>query len=169
MSNSNNMHKYDDIINLPHYTSSKRPRMAMIDRAAQFSPFAALTGYDAAVKETARLTEDWVELDEYRQSSNTFLLSVREHQPHQRYAVTYRKEKQNDFFLILTQLSLIRCQRSIPARKYWVATNTAMKTVRVNDGQENLIVLSLGQLAGIDGGTKLFSVMTAGQTGNLFD
>ena len=48
MSNSNNMHKYDDIINLPHYTSSKRPRMAMIDRAAQFSPFAALTGYDAA-------------------------------------------------------------------------------------------------------------------------
>lgn len=69
MSNSNNMHKYDDIINLPHYTSSKRPRMAMIDRAAQFSPFAALTGYDAAVKETARLTEDWVELDEYQKSA----------------------------------------------------------------------------------------------------
>ena len=58
---------------------------------------------------------------------------MRKHQPHQRYAVTYRKEKQNDFFLILTQLSLIRCQRSIPARKYWVATNMAMKTVRVND------------------------------------
>ena len=69
MSNSNNMHKYDDIINLPHYTSSKRPRMAMIDRAVQFSPFAALTGYDAAVKETARLTEDWVELDEYQKSA----------------------------------------------------------------------------------------------------
>ena len=69
MSNSNNMHKYDDIINLPHYTSSKRPRMAMIDRAAQFSPFAALTGYDAAAKETARLTEDWVELDEYQKSA----------------------------------------------------------------------------------------------------
>ena len=69
MSNSNNMHKYDDIINLPHYTSSKRPRMAMIDRAAQFSPFAALTGYDAAVKETARLTEDRVELDEYQKSA----------------------------------------------------------------------------------------------------
>ena len=69
MNNSNNMHKYDDIINLPHYTSSKRPRMAMIDRAAQFSPFAALTGYDAAVKETARLTEDRVELDEYQKSA----------------------------------------------------------------------------------------------------
>lgn len=51
MSNSNNTHKYDDIINLPHHTSPQRPRMAMIDRAAQFSPFAALTGYDAAVKE----------------------------------------------------------------------------------------------------------------------
>ena len=50
MSNSNNRHKYDDIINLPHHTSPTRPRMTMIDRAAQFSPFAALTGYDAAVK-----------------------------------------------------------------------------------------------------------------------
>ena len=69
MSNSNNTHKYDDIINLPHYTSSKRPRMAMIDRAAQFSPFAALTGYDAAVKETARLTKERVELDEYQKSA----------------------------------------------------------------------------------------------------
>lgn len=61
--------KYDDIINLPHHTSPTRPRMAMIDRAAQFSPFAALTGYDAAVKETARLTEDRVELDEYQKSA----------------------------------------------------------------------------------------------------
>ena len=69
MSNSNNTHKYDDIINLPHHTSPQRPRMAMIDRAAQFSPFAALTGYDAAVKETARLTEDRVELDEYEKSA----------------------------------------------------------------------------------------------------
>lgn len=57
--------KYDDIINLPHHTSPTRPRMSAIDRAAQFSPFAALTGYDAAVKETARLTEERIELDEY--------------------------------------------------------------------------------------------------------
>lgn len=55
---------YDDIINLPHHVSSTRPQMPMIDRAAQFSPFAALTGYDAAVKETARLTDARVELDE---------------------------------------------------------------------------------------------------------
>lgn len=46
---------YDDIINLPHHVSSKRPQMPMLDRAAQFSPFAALTGYDDAIHETARL------------------------------------------------------------------------------------------------------------------
>lgn len=59
------MGKYDKIINLSHHVSSTRPHMSMIDRAAQFSPFAALTGYDAAVKETARLAEQKIELDEY--------------------------------------------------------------------------------------------------------
>ena len=56
--------KYADIINMPHHTSNTKPRRTMINRAAQFSPFAALTGYDAAVKETARLTDDQIELDE---------------------------------------------------------------------------------------------------------
>jgi hypothetical protein len=55
---------YDDIIHLPHHRSSKHPPMPQADRAAQFSPFAALTGYDAAVKETARLTDRRIELDE---------------------------------------------------------------------------------------------------------
>lgn len=64
MSNQNNNHKYDDIINLPHHVSSKRPQMSMIDRAAQFSPFAALTGYDAAIKETGRLTDERIDMDE---------------------------------------------------------------------------------------------------------
>ena len=63
MINTNN-HQYDDIINLPHYVSPTRPRMSMIDRAAQFSPFAALTGYDAAIKETGRLTDQRIELSE---------------------------------------------------------------------------------------------------------
>jgi uncharacterized protein (UPF0248 family) len=57
--------EYEDIINLPRHVSKKRPPMAVIDRAAQFSPFAALTGYDAAIKETARLTDERIELDEY--------------------------------------------------------------------------------------------------------
>ncbi|NLL76062.1 MAG: hypothetical protein GX235_02280 [Clostridiales bacterium] len=56
---------YDDIIDLPHHVSDTHPHMAIIDRAAQFSPFAALTGYDTAIKETARLTDERMELDEY--------------------------------------------------------------------------------------------------------
>ena len=51
------MNEYDDIINLPHHQSSKRPHMSNYQRAAQFAPFAALTGYDAAIDETARLTD----------------------------------------------------------------------------------------------------------------
>lgn len=62
--NEENTHKYDDIVNLPHPTSSKHPRMSLYDRAAQFSPFAALTGHDEAVKETARQTDRRIELDE---------------------------------------------------------------------------------------------------------
>lgn len=58
------MGKYDDIINLPHHVSQTRPQMSMIDRAAQFSPFAALTGYDAAIKETGRLTDTKVEISD---------------------------------------------------------------------------------------------------------
>lgn len=56
--------RYTDIIDLPHHTSNKHPRMSAIARAAQFSPFAALTDYDAEIKETARLTDEKVELDE---------------------------------------------------------------------------------------------------------
>lgn len=55
---------YNDIINLPHHVSPTRPQMSMMDRAAQFSPFAALTGYDAAIKETGRLTDERIELGE---------------------------------------------------------------------------------------------------------
>ena len=56
--------RYDEIINLPHHVSKTRPRMPMSDRAAQFAPFAALTGYDSAIKETGRLTDERIELDE---------------------------------------------------------------------------------------------------------
>ena len=55
---------YEDIINLPHHVSPTRPRMSRADRAAQFSPFAALSGYGDAVQETARLTNQRIELDE---------------------------------------------------------------------------------------------------------
>lgn len=58
-------HEYDDIINLPHHTSEKHPHMSSYDRAAQFSPFSALTGHDEALKETGRLTDSEIIMDEY--------------------------------------------------------------------------------------------------------
>lgn len=58
------MNDYDDIINLPHHQSKNHPHMSMHDRAAQFAPFSALTGYDDAVKEARRLTDSKPELDE---------------------------------------------------------------------------------------------------------
>ena len=58
--------KYKDMLRLPHPVSANHPRMSLQDRAAQFSPFAALTGYEDALKETARLTDHFVELDEDR-------------------------------------------------------------------------------------------------------
>ncbi len=56
--------KYDDILRLPHPTSERHPRMPISDRAAIFSPFAALTGHSAAITETVRLTQRRIELDE---------------------------------------------------------------------------------------------------------
>ena len=56
--------KYQDIINLPHHVSKTHPQMPLYDRAAHFSPFAALTGYEDAIRETARLTDNWVQLSE---------------------------------------------------------------------------------------------------------
>lgn len=55
---------YQDIIDMPRHVSTRRKQMSLHDRAAQFAPFAALTGHEAAVKETARLTEEKIELDE---------------------------------------------------------------------------------------------------------
>ena len=72
-------HRYDDIIGLPHHVSEKRPQMSMLDRAAQFSPFAALTGYGDAVKETARITEIKIELDEEQKALlNGKLLQIKD-------------------------------------------------------------------------------------------
>ena len=56
--------KYEEIMKHPHHVSKTRPQMPMSDRAAQFAPFAALTGYDSAIKETGRLTNERIELDE---------------------------------------------------------------------------------------------------------
>lgn len=84
-------HRYDDIMNLPHHVSKSRPRMPRSERAAQFSPFAALTGYDAVIREAGRGTEDKAELDEDEKS----ILNVKLHMLQERItecpeaAITY--------------------------------------------------------------------------------
>jgi hypothetical protein len=71
---------YEDIINLPNHKSNKHSQMSKHDRAAQFSPFAALTGHSSAVNETARLTDKKVELDEYIKADiNEKLCIIQDH------------------------------------------------------------------------------------------
>ena len=85
--------KYDDIINLPHHVSSTRPQMSSINRAAQFAPFAALSGYDTTIKETARLTDERLELDEYTIAGLDMKLRILSEfiAEHPSIAVTYYK------------------------------------------------------------------------------
>lgn len=74
-----NEDKYSDIINLPHHQSKTKRPMPIGDRAAQFAPFSALTGYDDKVKETARITKDKIELDDYLiEDINNKLLFIEE-------------------------------------------------------------------------------------------
>lgn len=76
----NGKYNYDDMINLPHPVSKKHPQMSLYDRAAQFSPFAALTGHEEAIRETARQTEAWVDLDEDRKEElNEKMQEIVEH------------------------------------------------------------------------------------------
>ena len=75
---------YDDIINLPHPTSQKHPRMPRTTRAAQFAPFAALTGYNEAIRETSRLTDEQLDLDDTMKASlNEKLLLIKDRLPDQ--------------------------------------------------------------------------------------
>ena len=74
--------KYDDIINLPHHVSIKRKQMSMEARAAQFSPFAALTGYDEELDEVGRITEErqYLDFDEQkRDEMDRILKELEEH------------------------------------------------------------------------------------------
>ena len=73
-------HRYDDVINRQHPTSKKHPRMSRTNRAAQFAPFAALTGYEESIEETARLTDRRIELSEYEiEELNAKLNFIQEH------------------------------------------------------------------------------------------
>ena len=86
-----NTDNYDDIINLPHHVSATHPQMPMANRAAQFAPFAALTGHAEALQETARLTDTQIELDdETNEKLNQTLAQLRETMgQHPTIAVTF--------------------------------------------------------------------------------
>ena len=68
MSRQGEWNPYEDIIHLPHHQSATRLHMSLYDRAAQFSPFAALTGFDGVIAETSRLTDQKIELSEYERA-----------------------------------------------------------------------------------------------------
>lgn len=71
-------HRYDDIINCPHHVSAKRPRMPMRDRAAQFSPFKAMVGYDGCIATASRTTEEFRELGQDAREELDYKLSLLE-------------------------------------------------------------------------------------------
>ena len=123
--------QYDDIINLPHHVSSTRPHMSAIDRAAQFSPFAALTGYDSSIKESARLTGTRVELYDSQ------------------------KEDISDRLRIVTECLDADTEISITfflpdAKKSGGEYVTASGTVKKIDEYERMIVMNDGRLIPID-------------------
>ena len=109
------MNPYDDIINLPHHTSASRPHMSAYDRAAQFSPFAALTGYDSAITETARLTDKRAELDEYSKAAlNEKLCMIQDQTDEQpEVSITYFQpdnKKSGGAYMALNRIAGIRNQ-----------------------------------------------------------
>lgn len=79
---------YDDIIHLPHHQSATRKHLPLADRAAQFAPFAALTGYEDAVRERERLTTEKIELDEYTKNELNAKLNIMQEQIEQDFEVS---------------------------------------------------------------------------------
>ena len=121
--------QYDDIIHLPHHISSTRPRMSAIDRAAQFSPFAALTGYDTSIKESARLTDARIELDDSQKEEIGEKLRLVTGQPDAEIKITY--------FLPDTKKT---------GGKYVLAAGTVKKV----DEYERMIIMGDGKQIPID-------------------
>ncbi len=122
---------YDDILKLPRHVSATRPHMPAIDRAAQFSPFAALTGYDAAIKETARLTDERIELDEYMKGALSDRLQI----------IADRIKEQPEIVITYFQPD---------AKKDGGAYVTAAGTAKKTDEFERVVVMSNGTVIAID-------------------
>lgn len=122
---------YDDIISLPHHVSTKHSPMTTIDRAAQFSPFAALTGYESAIKETARLTDERITLDESVKNvlSNRLQIMADRIKEHPEITVIYFQPD---------------------ARKNGGAYITAVGSVKKIDEYERIVVMANGTIIPID-------------------
>lgn len=122
---------YDDIIHLPRHVSKARLHMAAIDRAAQFSPFAALTGHGAAIKETARLTDERVELDEHMKDALSHRLQIIADRlkEHPEIAITYFQPD---------------------AKKSGGAYVTAISTITKIDEHERFVIMTDGWVIPID-------------------
>ncbi len=87
------MNNYDDIINLPHHVSKNHPRMSIQNRASQFSPFSALTGYEDAINETRRITEEKrILTNDKIEEINRILLEIKENLNKYNYKITYFKK-----------------------------------------------------------------------------
>ena len=103
--------KYDDIINLPHHVSTKRPQMSRSARAAQFAPFAAIVGLDDELEETARLTDTKPELEEAeKEKINRVLLEIKNN-PQKETAVEltfFRPDGRKDGGAIITRPCSVR-------------------------------------------------------------
>lgn len=125
------MDAYNDILNLPHYVSAARSHMPRRDRAAQFSPFAALNGYEEAVRETARLTQQRIELDESEKARlNEILQMVNRDLPkHPTVKITYFEPD---------------------GRKEGGTYQTKKGTVKKIDAHQHLVVMEDGVIVPID-------------------
>lgn len=100
---------YDDIIHLPHHVSASRPQMSMSDRAAQFSPFAALTGYDDAIRETGRLTDKRIVLNEDELSALNTKYQLLANNPRKEVRITFfRPDSRKDGGAYVTATGFVR-------------------------------------------------------------
>ncbi|HHV12309.1 MAG TPA: YolD-like family protein [Clostridiales bacterium] len=122
---------YDDIIHLPHHVSAAHPPMSIIDRAAQFSPFAALTGHAGAIKETARLTDERIELDE----------SMKDILGNKLQVIADRLKERPEIAITYFQPD---------AKKNGGAYVTATSTVKKMDNHEQVVVMTDGTVIPID-------------------
>ena len=104
-------HRYDDIINLPHHQSRERAHMSLHDRAAQFAPFAALSGHEEAIEETARLTDEKITLDEVAiEKINEKLCEIANHLPEKRTVsiMYFRPDKRKSGGAYLTDIGTVK-------------------------------------------------------------